>query len=137
MTATRNKIMFSKYIAKITNTIGTVNYLQQKSRKSHQHSQSRRSSKQKQLLYDDGYDVDDVDPEAINNMEIDLTINGSRKSSLIDDYPANTQIILSAAIARLRNTLFCYPLVQFTVVFFRCFNFKLSAKANVFRLIEK
>lgn len=112
--------MFSKYISKITNTIGTVNYLQQKSRKAHpQYSASRRSSKQSsQLLYDDGYDVCDVDPDAINRMDIDLSINGSRKNSLIDDFVPNSQIILSAAIAKLRATLFCYPLVFTFVLFF-------------------
>lgn len=103
--------MFQKYISKIQNTIGTVSYLQQKSRKSHQHSQSRRTSKQ--LLYDDGYDVAEVDPDTINKMEIDLSINGSRKNSFADEYSSSntTQIILSAAIAKLRNTLFYYPLV--------------------------
>ncbi|XP_031622968.1 tyrosine-protein phosphatase corkscrew isoform X2 [Contarinia nasturtii] len=102
-------MMFSKYISKITNTIGTVNYLQQKSRKPH-FSQSRRASKHNsQLLYDDGYDVVDVDPDTINRMDIDLSVNGSRKGSLIDDFVPNSQIILSAAIARLRATLFCYP----------------------------
>lgn len=119
--------MFSKYISKITNTIGTVNYLQQKSRKAHpQYSASRRSSKQSsQLLYDDGYDVVDVDPDTINKMDIDLSINGSRKGSLIDDFVPNSQIILSAAIAKLRATLFCYELVFFNI-FFSCFCFHTS-----------
>lgn len=112
-------MMFSKYISKITNTIGTVNYLQQRSRKP-QFSQSRRSSKHNsQLLYDDGYDVVDVDPDTINKMDIDLSVNGSRKGSLIDDFVPNSQIILSAAIARLRATLFCYSLVH--LLFFLCF----------------
>lgn len=110
-------MMFSKYISKITNTIGTVNYLQQKSKKAQQQqfSQSRRSSKQ--LLYDDGYDVVDVDPDTINRMDIDLSINGSRKNSLIDDFAPSSQIILSAAIAKLRNTLFCYELVNKHIFF--------------------
>lgn len=114
--------MFQKYINKISNTIGTVNYLQQKSRKPH----SRRSSKNRQLLFDDGYDVTDVDPNTINKMEIDLSINGSRKGSLSDDYyqPNNTQIILSAAVAKLRNTLFYHSLV-FLFHFF-CFVLFLS-----------
>lgn len=100
-------MMFQKYISKITNTIGTVNYLQQKSKKPH--SQSRRASKQ--LLFDDGYDVAEVDPTTINKMDIDLSINGSRKNSMFDEFPPSTQIILSAAIAKLRNTLLYYPLV--------------------------
>lgn len=102
--------MFSKYISKITNTIGTVNYLQQKSKKAQQHQYSRRPSKQ--LLYDDGYDVDYVDPDTINPMDIDVSINGSRKNSILDDFAPSSQIILSAAIAKLRNTLFCYELVD-------------------------
>lgn len=111
--------MFSKYISKITNTIGTVNYLQQKSKKAQQQfTPSRRSSKHgSQLLYDDGYDVDNVDPDTINHMDIDLSINGSRKNSLFDDFEPSTQIILSAAIAKLRNTLFCYPLVDIIYYF--------------------
>lgn len=106
-------MMFSKYISKITNTIGTVNYLQQKSRKANpQYTATRRSSKHNtQLLYDDGYDVCDVDPDTIHKMDIDLSINGSRKNSLNEDFVPNSQIILSAAIAKLRATLFCYPLV--------------------------
>lgn len=117
-------MMFSKYISKITNTIGTVNYLQQKSKKAQQQqfSQSRRSSKQ--LLYDDGYDVVDVDPDTINRMDIDLSINGSRKNSLNGDFEPNSQIILSAAIAKLRNTLFCYELVN-KHIFFHIFFFNL------------
>lgn len=112
---------FKKYISKISNTIGTVNYLQQKSRKPRP-SQSRRSSKNHQLLYDDGYDVADIDPNTINKMDIDLSINGSRKGSLSDDYhSSDTQIILSAAVAKLRSTLFHHSLVfylAFVFVFF-------------------
>lgn len=91
-----------------------MNYLQQKSKKAQQQfTPSRRSSKHgSQLLYDDGYDVDNVDPDTINHMDIDLSINGSRKNSLFDDFEPSTQIILSAAIAKLRNTLFCYSLVD-------------------------
>lgn len=114
-------MMFSKYISKITNTIGTVNYLQQKSRKSqqNQYSHSRRPSKQSsKLLFDDGYDVVDVDPESINKMDIDISINGSRKNSLIDDFIPNSQIILSDAIARLRNKLLCYALVYSFYLYF-------------------
>lgn len=112
----KKKMMFQKYISKITNTIGTVNYLQQKSKKSPPNSHSRRSSKQ--LLFDDGYDVAEVDPSTINKMDIDCSINGSRKNSLLDEFPPSTQIILSAAIAKLRNTLLFYPLVHWKVAFF-------------------
>lgn len=116
----KNKMMFSKYISKITNTIGTVNYLQQKSRKSQQqeYSDSRRSSKAStQLLFDGGYDVEYIDPDTINRMDIDLSFNGSRKNSLNDDFAPHSQIILSEAIAKLRNTLFCYSLVPICILF--------------------
>lgn len=124
--------MFSKYISKITNTIGTVNYLQQKSRKSQQqeYSDSRRSSKAStQLLFDGGYDVEYIDPDTINRMDIDLSFNGSRKNSLNDDFAPHSQIILSEAIAKLRNTLFCYSLVPICILFIWfwfgfCFCFK-------------
>lgn len=102
-------MMFQKYISKISNTIGTVNYLQHKSKNSSTHQSSRRSSRQ--LLYDDGYDVTDIDPNTINKMEIDLSVYGSRKNSLAEEFEPSTQIILSDAIAKLRNTLFFYPLV--------------------------
>lgn len=102
---------FKKYILKITNTIGTVNYLQKTSRKPRP-TQSRRSSKHHQLLFDDGYDVAEVDPNTINKMDIDLSINGSRKGSLSDDYySSDTQIILSAAVAKLWSTLYHHSLV--------------------------
>lgn len=108
-------MMFSKYISKITNTIGTVNYLQQRSRKAQQQQYSRRLSKQ--LFYDEGYDVVDVDPGTINKMDIDLSVNGSRKNSLIDDFVPNSQIILSEAIAKLRHKLLCYALVYCFLLF--------------------
>lgn len=94
-------MMFQKYISKISNTIGTVNYLQHKTRKSSQpHSRSRQSSKHT-LLYDDGYDVDNVD----------LSANASRKSSLNEELFPSTQTILPEAVAKFRNTLLFYPLV--------------------------
>lgn len=135
-------MMFSKYISKVTNTIGTVNYLQQKSKKSQQqqqqqqqYSHSRRSSKQNsQLLYDDGYDVDYVDPDSINKMDIDLSINGSRRSSMFDDFLPNSQVILSTAIAKLRSTLFCYPLVLLHFILF-VFIAKISKSVRVIRWI--
>lgn len=99
--------MFKKYISKISNTIGTVNYLQQKTKD----KPNRRSSHCKNRLFDDGYDVVDVDPATVSQMEIDLSASGSRKNSMLDEFPEHTQIILSAAIAKLRNTLFFYPLV--------------------------
>lgn len=104
-------MMFSKYISKITNTIGTVNYLQQKSKKNseqQQYSHLRRSSKQ--ISSDNGLDLEDDNSETNNNhIDIDLSINRGR--SLIDKFPTESQIILTAAIAKLRNTLFAYELV--------------------------
>jgi len=98
-------MMFKKYISKISNTIGTVNYLQHKA-KDNRHNHH---------LYDDGYDVCDIDPSTINKMEIDLSASGS-KNNLLDGLPPNTRIILSAAIANLRNTLLFYPLVFLTFI---------------------
>lgn len=98
-------MMFKKYISKISNTIGTVNYLQQKTIEK-KHRTTRHHS-----MFDDGYDVVDVDPSTINKMEIDISASGSRRQSMLDSFPENAQIILSAAIAKLRNTLFFYPLV--------------------------
>lgn len=118
-------MMFSKYISKITNTIGTVNYLQQKSKKSQQQYPRHKS----QLLYDDGYDVDYVDPDTINHMDIDLSINGCRKNSILVDFAPSSQIILSAAIAKLRNTLFCYELVN-NLIF--CLFFLIQVKKKYF-----
>lgn len=99
-------MMFKKYISKISNTIGTVNYLQQKTIEKKHRVPSRHQS-----MFDDGYDVVDVDPSTINKMEIDISASGSRRQSMLDAFPENAQIILSAAIAKLRNTLFYYPLV--------------------------
>lgn len=101
--------MFKKYIAKISNTIGTVNYLQQKT-KENRHG-NHRTHRNHQLLFDDGYDVD-IDYDPSTHMEIDLTASGSRKNSVfIDAFPPNEQIILSEAIAHLRTLLLFYPLV--------------------------
>lgn len=96
------KMMFKKYMSKISNTINTVNYLQHKAKE----------NRHKRHLYDDGYDVQDIDPATINRMDIDLSINGSsRRASVFNGLPSNAQIVLSAAMANLRNTLFFYPLV--------------------------
>lgn len=98
------KMMFKKYMSKISNTIGTVNYLQ---------SKAKENRPQKRNLYDDGYDVEDIDPATINRMDIDLSINGQRRAStVLGGLPANAQIVLSAAMANLRNTLLYYPLVS-------------------------
>lgn len=95
-------MMFKKYMSKISNTINTVNYLQHKAKENHH----------KRHLYDDGYDVQDIDPSTINRMDIDLSINGrSRRASVLSGLPANAQIVLSAAMANLRKTLLYYPLV--------------------------
>lgn len=102
--ASATKMMFKKYMSKISNTIGTVNYLQHKAK------ESRRGTRH---LYDDGYDVQDIDPSTINKMDIDLSVNGSRRGSVLGGLPANAQIVLSAAMANLRNTLLFYPLVLF------------------------
>lgn len=103
--------MFKKYITKISNTIGTVNYLQQKTKENHQQHRHRKYSRSHKHLFDDGYDVD-VDYDSTNQFDIDLSANGSRKGSVfVDDFVPNEQIILSEAIAHLRNTLLFYPLV--------------------------
>lgn len=112
-------MMFKKYINKISNTIGTVNYLSQKTKDNH----LRRSSKYHQNFYDDGYDCCDIDPSTIQHMDIDLSINGSRKNSMVDDYSDNEQIILSEAVAKLRIMLFIYPLVFSFIIFYYCFPF--------------
>lgn len=101
-------MMFKKYISKISNTIGTVNYLSQKTKEKHR----RASHYHNQHFFDDGYDVEDVDPSSVHQMDIDVSANGSRKGSMIDDdLQESEQIILSAAVAKLRNMLFIYPLV--------------------------
>lgn len=93
--------MFHKYISKISNTIGTVNYLQQKTRKSSHPHQIRSRQSSKQLLYDDGYDVVDAN----------VSPNASRKSSVNEELVSCAQTILSESVARLRTTLLFYPLV--------------------------
>lgn len=95
------KMMFKKYMSKISNTINTVNYLQHKAKE----------NRHKRYLYDDGYDVEEIDPATINRMDVDLSIHGSRRASMLTGLPPNAQIVLSAAMANLRNTLFFYPLV--------------------------
>lgn len=108
-------MMFKKYISKISNTIGTVNYLQQKT------IEKKHRSGRHQSMFDDGYDVVDVDPSTINKMEIDISASGSRRQSMLDSFPESAQIILSAAIAKLRNTLFFYPLVYLLFCLFLFF----------------
>lgn len=93
-------------MSKISNTIGTVNYLQNKAKENRHQS--------KRQLYDDGYDVQDIDPATINRMDIDTSVRGQsrRASTVLGGLPANAQIVLSNAMAKLRNTLLHYPLVS-------------------------
>lgn len=104
-----SKIMFSKYVSKITNTIGTVNYLQQKSKKGSEKQYSHWRNSSKQNIFDDGLDVY-VDNETNNNhINTDLSTNQNR---ILNHCTSNdSQIILTAAIAKLRNTLLQYELV--------------------------
>lgn len=96
--------MFAKYVSKITNTIGTINYLQQKSRRnSEQQLYLQNSSKH---LFD-GLATKDDD----NNNNIDTNLSSKRNQILIDSFAIESRIILTAAIAKLRNTLFAYELV--------------------------
>lgn len=100
--------MFSKYVSKITNTIGTVNYLQQKSKKGSERlrtSQWRNSSKHN--IYDGGLDVcSELDNGTNNNnhINIDLSTNPNR---ILNHYSSTE----SEIILKLRNTLFRYELV--------------------------
>lgn len=101
--------MFSKYVSKITNTIGAINYIQQKSKKDSEKQYSHWQHSPKQKFYDEGLDVI-VDNEPNNNhINCDSTTSHSRirtHSTLIE-----SQLILAAAIEKLRNTLFRYELV--------------------------
>lgn len=103
--------MFSKYVSKITNTIGAINYIQQKSKKDsekQQYSHWQHSPKQK--FYDEGLDVI-VDNEPNNNhINCDLSTNYSRTHTQ-SPTSIESQLILTAAIEKLRNTLFRYELV--------------------------
>lgn len=96
--------MFSKYVSKITNTIGAINYIQQKSKKD---SEKHWQHSPRQKFYDEGLDVI-VDNEPNNNhINYDLSTNSSRTHTSSNE----SQLILTAAIEKLRNTLFQYELV--------------------------
>lgn len=133
-------MMFKKYMSKISNTIGTVNYLQHKAKENRQHS--------KRHLYDDGYDVQDIDPAAMqqyeynrshshsdsnnNNskMDVDAAMRGPsrRASSVLGGLSANNsqQIVLSNAMANLRNTLLHYPLVSAINYYYIWYEYSMS-----------
>lgn len=106
----QSEIMFSKYVSKITNTIGTINYIQQKSKKSSEKQYSHWRNSPKKHFYDDGLDVDGVDDETNNNhINYDLSTNPSQ--ILTDCSTTESQIIPTTAIAKFQNTLFVYELV--------------------------
>lgn len=92
-------MMFSKYVSKITNTIGTINYLQHKS-----------STNNEQQLYLQNSPRDD-DGKETNNNSINSDLSSKRSQILIDNCTIESKIILTAAIAKLRNTFFAYELV--------------------------
>lgn len=107
-------MMFSKYISKITNTIGTVNYLQRKSRdcsKQEQCSHLQQSSKHCAQLFDDERLIEKTNGNETNNNNANIALPNNGNRTLIDNFAIESQIILTAAIAKLRNTLFCYELV--------------------------
>ena len=86
-------MVFRKYIKKISNAVGTVNYLQNQTKERQKSLQYR--------LYDGGYDCVDYVPAMVPDMDSD----GSAGSS------SEQHFVLSSAMAELRNTLFFYPLV--------------------------
>lgn len=101
--------MFSKYVSKITNTIGAINYIQQKSKKDSEKQFSHWQHSPKQKFYDEGLDVI-VENEPNNNH---INYNSSTSHSQIHTHSSSpeSQLILLAAIEKLRNTLFRYELV--------------------------
>lgn len=97
-------------MSKITNTIGTINYIQQKSKKSSEKQQSHRRNSSKRIFYDGGLDVDVVDNETNNNhINIDLSTKPCQKPT--DYFTTESQIIPTAVNAKLQNTLVSYELV--------------------------
>lgn len=102
--------MFSKYVSKITNTIGAINYIQQqKSKKDNEKQYSHWQHSPKQKFFDEGLDVI-VDNEPNNNyINCDLSTSHSRMHT--HSTSPESQLILEAAIEKLRNTLFRYELV--------------------------
>lgn len=101
--------MFSKYVSKITNTIGTINYLQQKSRQNYEQQVYLQNSSE-QHLRDDGSVVLN-DGKEMNNNFINNDLSSKRSQIPIDDFAIESDNILTAAIAKLRHTLFAYELV--------------------------
>lgn len=93
-------MMFSKYISKITNTIGTINYLKQTSKR----------NSEVQLYLRNALVVEDDDNET-NNNHIDIDLSSKRNHLLMNNFPIESQIISTAAVAKLRNTLFTHELV--------------------------
>lgn len=98
--------MFKKYMSKLTNTVGTVNYL-------------NKLTKDKDLERDPRY--------TRNVLILDLSAAADvAAGQLLEPMTPEleeTHTILSAAIADLRNTLLFYPLVLLCFCFWRFFSF--------------
>lgn len=88
--------MFQKYVSKISNTIGTVQYMRRKSHGSTDKVNKSGRNKRKLSL------STDFDEEML------LNITTSTPYIVI---PTTPDIILDAAIKELRETLLYYPLV--------------------------
>lgn len=102
--------MFSKYVSKITNTIGAINYIQQKSKKDNEKQCLHWQHSPKQRFFDDGLDVIvEKKPNNENHTNYDLSTNHCRIHK--HSPPSESQLILAAALEELRNTLFQYELV--------------------------
>lgn len=95
-----NKKMFAKYVSKLTNTIGTINYLQKK---------SRRNGEQQWYIKNSSKPV--FDDSTVRDNNIDTVLTSKRSQVLIHNFATESRIILSASIAKLRYTLFANELV--------------------------
>lgn len=127
-------MMFKKYVKKLSNTIGTVNYLARAAGEEAFRSHSRRTKdriKRTQLSSCSSSNNDEEEFES--DCSLDLQFNRSRLSptkAVISTEPtsdlqqsssaSSSTSNLSDAITQLRYTLFFYPLVVFFVSFF-CF----------------
>lgn len=136
-------MMFKKYVVKLSNTLGTVNYL---SKKSKENKLSKNSSgggggcDVVDCCKVDYVNIDDLkvyseptpspSPPSLSSSKCDLMTkrtnsrSGSSGSSDEDQEMSEEELIIVTAIQQLRNTLLFYTLVFFLMIF----------SANFFRI---
>lgn len=108
--------MFNKYIGKITNSIGTVHFMQSKIKNKHT-MECKKTNKIDEKRCSHSNSESSVDSDEEHNQMNQMMAKDLGSTTPLLMLPT-AQIIISTALAELRRTLLFYPLVYLNEYFF-------------------